>query len=248
MLRSILIGLDGSNDGEAAVELGLSWAKAHRALAAFESSGLGQGREVHVVSVADSKNDAACWAERAVEFLRFQQIKAETWPVDWVGSPAEVILESVCVPPDLPPTSMIERNAMKDSASRLLVILALFIASVLALNSYGQDALKPNKRAEFMRLKLDYSKKILEGLVKEDFDAIADGARKLKRLSMAAEWEVPTIPNVQEYLPLTTDFQRIADDLQKSARAKNLDSATLAYTRMTINCVDCHKYVRGVTK
>jgi nucleotide-binding universal stress UspA family protein len=33
MLRSILIGLDGSNDGEAAVELGLSWAKAHDALA-----------------------------------------------------------------------------------------------------------------------------------------------------------------------------------------------------------------------
>jgi nucleotide-binding universal stress UspA family protein len=33
MLRSILIGLDGSNDGEAAVELGLAWAKEHDALA-----------------------------------------------------------------------------------------------------------------------------------------------------------------------------------------------------------------------
>jgi nucleotide-binding universal stress UspA family protein len=33
MLRSILIGLDGSNDGNAAVELGLSWAKEHDALA-----------------------------------------------------------------------------------------------------------------------------------------------------------------------------------------------------------------------
>ena len=56
--------------------------QAARALAAFESSGLGQGRKVHVVSVADSKKDAACWAERAVEFLRFQQIKAETWSMD----------------------------------------------------------------------------------------------------------------------------------------------------------------------
>ena len=97
-------------------------------------------------------------------------------------------------------------------------------------------------------MKLDYSKKILEGLVTEDFDSIVDGAGKLKRLSMAAEWEVPTIPNVQEYLPFTTDFQRIADDMQKYARAKNLDGATLAYTRMTINCVECHKYVRDVTK
>jgi nucleotide-binding universal stress UspA family protein len=33
MLRSLLIGLDGSSDGEAAVDLGLSWAKAHDALA-----------------------------------------------------------------------------------------------------------------------------------------------------------------------------------------------------------------------
>ena len=33
MLRSILIGLDGSRDGESAVELALSWAKAHDALA-----------------------------------------------------------------------------------------------------------------------------------------------------------------------------------------------------------------------
>ena len=137
---------------------------------------------------------------------------------------------------------------MKDSASYQLVILALFVASVLALDSHGQDAPKPNKRAEFMGLKLHNSKKILEGLVTENFDFIEDGAGKLKRLSMAAEWEVPTIPNVQEYLPFTTDFQRIADDLQKAARAKNLDGATLAYTRMTINCVDCHKYVRSFTR
>ena len=137
---------------------------------------------------------------------------------------------------------------MKHSASHLLAIPAVFVASVFALDSRGQDALKPNKRAEFMRMKLDYSKKVLEGLVTEDFDAIVDGAGKLKRLSMAAEWEVPTIPNIQEYLPFTTDFQRIADDMQKYARAKNLDGATLAYTRMTINCVDCHKYVRSITR
>jgi hypothetical protein len=137
---------------------------------------------------------------------------------------------------------------MKNSASHRLVILALFATSVLALKSHGQDTPKPNKRAEFMRMKLDYSKKILEGLVKEDFASIVDDAGKLKRLSMAAEWEVPTIPNVQEYLPFTTDFQRIADDMQKYARAKNLDGATLAYTRMTINCVDCHKYVRSFTR
>jgi hypothetical protein len=137
---------------------------------------------------------------------------------------------------------------MKTVAAHRLVILALFTTPVLALNSHGQDTPNPNKRAEFMRMKLDFSKKILAGLVNEDYDSIIDGARNLKRLSMAAEWEVPTIPNVEEYLPFTADFQRITDDLQKSARAKNLDAATLAYTRLTINCVDCHKYVRGSAK
>ena len=65
---------------------------------------------------------------------------------------------------------------MNHSKSPLLVILVLLVASVLALDSHGQDAPKPNKRAEFMRLKLDFSKKVLEGLVTEDFDSIVDGA------------------------------------------------------------------------
>ena len=70
---------------------------------------------------------------------------------------------------------------MRNSASRRLVILALLAAPVLVLESHGQEATPPNKRAEFMKMKLDFSKGILDGLVMEDFDAIADGARKLRR-------------------------------------------------------------------
>lgn len=133
---------------------------------------------------------------------------------------------------------------MKSPMLRSLAPLALIaITTIVATGLRGQEP-KPNDRAEFMRLKLDYSKKVLGGLVNEDFDAIVDGARKLNRLSMAAEWEVPTIPDADEYVHFTADFQRIAQDLIKNANAKNLDGATLAYTRLTINCVDCHKYVR----
>jgi hypothetical protein len=137
---------------------------------------------------------------------------------------------------------------MKTPTSRLLLAVALIAAAVIASGSRGRETPKPNKRAEFMRLKLDYAKKVLEGLVTEDFAAISDGARKLNLLSRAAEWEVPTIPHAEQYVPLTTDFQRIADDLIKNARAKNLDGAMLAYARLTMNCVDCHKYVRTFTK
>ena len=54
-------------------------------------------------------------------------------------------------------------------------------------------------------------------------------AKALKRLSEAAEWESPSIPNATEYIVFTTEFQRVADDLLKKAKDKNIDGATLAY-------------------
>jgi hypothetical protein len=43
---------------------------------------------------------------------------------------------------------------------------------------------------------------------------------------------------------MTTEFQRYADDLIKNARQHNIDGATLAYLKLTMNCVQCHKFVR----
>lgn len=99
-----------------------------------------------------------------------------------------------------------------------------------------------------MRQKLEFTKNVLEGLATENYTLIEKNAKGLKLLSQAAEWEVPFIPNVDQYLPYTLDFQRIADDLAKKAKEHNLDGATLAFNRMTMNCVDCHKYVRGFSK
>ncbi len=99
-----------------------------------------------------------------------------------------------------------------------------------------------------MHLKLEYSKKVLEGLTLENYETIVKNARALKALSEAAEWEVPTIPNAGEYVVFTTEFQRLTDELAKKGREKNIDGATLAYLRLTMNCVNCHKYVRQLAK
>ena len=72
--------------------------------------------------------------------------------------------------------------------------------------------------------------------------------KALKKLSEAAEWEVATIPNANDYVMLTTDFQRHADDLVKQAKAKNIDGATLAYVKLTMSCVQCHKFIRDTGK
>jgi hypothetical protein len=123
-----------------------------------------------------------------------------------------------------------------------------FAAVAGALPSLRGEAQQPPSRREFMRQKLIYSQRVLEGLTVENFELIARNARALRALSAAAEWEVPTIPNATEYVAFTGEFQRHCEDLSQKSRDKNIDGATLAYLRLTMCCVNCHKYVRSVTK
>ena len=99
-----------------------------------------------------------------------------------------------------------------------------------------------------MRTKLEASREILEGLTLEDYALITKGAKALRALSRASEWEVPTIPNADEYVIYTGEFQRLTEELSRKAKDKNIDGATLAYFRLTSSCVNCHKYVRSVTR
>lgn len=131
---------------------------------------------------------------------------------------------------------------------RLAFGLAGIALAATFLAARGQEQPRPRTRAEFMRLKLEYSKLVLEGLTLENYATIVKNAQALKKLSEAAEWEVPTIPNAGEYVVFTTEFQRLADELARKGREKNMDGATLAYLRLTMNCVNCHKYVRQTAR
>lgn len=127
-----------------------------------------------------------------------------------------------------------------------MTLAAVSVTSYFALRATAQDDLlqRRAKRSTFMKMKLEYSKNLLEALTTEDFDKIKANAKALKAMSLAAEWEVPEIPNVQEYLTYSSDFQRLCDDLTKSSDKKSIDGATLGFTQLTVNCVKCHQYVR----
>ena len=127
-----------------------------------------------------------------------------------------------------------------------LTIGAVAVTTFAAFRASAQDDLlqRRAKRATFMRMKLEYSKNMLESLTTEDFDKIKANAKALKAMSLAAEWEVPEIPNVQEDLTYSADFQRLCDDLAKASDRKSIDGATLGFTQLTVNCVKCHQYVR----
>jgi hypothetical protein len=129
----------------------------------------------------------------------------------------------------------------------VLPCLALLAFSGAILTVQGAQQ-RQHSRAEFMRTKLEYSKKALEGITLEDYDTIAKSAKALRLLSEGAEWEVPTIPNATEYVYLTREFQRLCDEMAQKARQKSIDGATLSYLSLTMNCVNCHKYVRGIAK
>jgi hypothetical protein len=117
--------------------------------------------------------------------------------------------------------------------------LAILLGVVASLAQSQQDV-GPKL---FMRSKLEHSQKLLEALALEDFPAMAKHSQDLSLLSLAASWQVLQTP---EYAQQSLEFRRAADALTEAADKKNLDGAALAYVEMTMKCVKCHKYVRGV--
>lgn len=120
-------------------------------------------------------------------------------------------------------------------------VAALVVAAFLS----GQVRSEPpaNNLKDFMRVKLADSQKVLEGLTTGDYDIIAKNSQAMSLLSLESNWQVLQTP---EYLDRSREFRRTADALTKAAKEKNLDGAALAYVQLTMNCINCHKYVRGV--
>jgi hypothetical protein len=95
---------------------------------------------------------------------------------------------------------------------------------------------------ELMQKKLMHSQKLMEAVVMRDYSGIGTNAKALRELSELAEWRVFPAP---EYLRHSAQFQRVTDALVKSAKNQNEDAAVLSYLELTLNCVQCHKYVRS---
>jgi hypothetical protein len=117
-------------------------------------------------------------------------------------------------------------------------------------DSQGKPDAKPGERGEqnlelshFMRVKLDASGKILEGLAVEDYALIKEGAQKLHTMSTAEKWRVS---NDALYRQFSGDFQRVTKELVDAAQQENLDKAALKWMDATMSCIECHRYARGI--
>src|SRR3954469_7069578 len=95
---------------------------------------------------------------------------------------------------------------------------------------------------EFMREKLEHSQKVLGALAMEDYFTLEKISQRLSAMTQEATWQAFQNP---DYTQFSANFRSHANALAKAAKEKNIDAATLAYVRMTMSCVDCHKSVRG---
>jgi hypothetical protein len=98
---------------------------------------------------------------------------------------------------------------------------------------------------DIMRVKLEHAQELLKAVVLEDYPAIEEHAFRLDLLAEASAWNVIQTP---EYAQHSTEFRRAAQALGEAGRDRELDEAATAYADMTLQCVQCHKYVRGVKR
>ena len=94
-----------------------------------------------------------------------------------------------------------------------------------------------------MRKKLAAAQDILEGLTTEDYDMIEAGAKLLKTMAQNADFQVS---KDAMYIQHSNEFQNLAAKLEKAAKDRNLDKASLHYVNLTMNCVECHRFVRDI--
>ena len=123
---------------------------------------------------------------------------------------------------------------------RLLVLSGLCMAGVLTSLTLSQQS---DPLLTIMDEKLEYSQQLLEAIVFEDFQTVVRIADELHLLSELSSWDVIRSP---EYTRRSLEFQRVANRLAEVAEERNLDGLALGYVELTLQCFQCHRYMREV--
>jgi hypothetical protein len=126
----------------------------------------------------------------------------------------------------------------KGGLTALILTLAALFGDVFPVG--GQEPRKIDLKP-IMVQKLKHSQALLEGLSQEDFDLIRDRARELRKIGEESLARIA--PNLT-YVKYATEFVTIVDELDRRAKEEDLNGATVSYIRLTINCVECHKFTR----
>jgi hypothetical protein len=125
-----------------------------------------------------------------------------------------------------------------------LAAMALFFAGLVptaGANAQEKVELKDQPASFWMKKKLDYSQNILAGIAVADFDKIAENAEAMRGLSKIEGFFRRRTPGYAVQLQI---FEQAVSEIVRQANEDNVDGAALAFTQLTISCVNCHKHLR----
>jgi hypothetical protein len=119
---------------------------------------------------------------------------------------------------------------------------AFAIALALALLGAGLGG-QTVATGRVMREKLTHSQRILEAILVSDFALLEKETTALSKATEAPGWFVLEGP---EYQRQSAAFLRATRDLLDAAKERDLDRAANAYTKLTMTCYQCHRYMKNM--
>ena len=119
--------------------------------------------------------------------------------------------------------------------------LIAFVPVMCALADDKEGAGKDQPVSFWMKKKLEYSQNILAGIANADFDKIVLNAEAMRNVSKIEGFVRGKTPGYRTQLHI---FEESADEIIRQGKKDNVDGAALAFTQLTISCVNCHKQLR----
>lgn len=128
------------------------------------------------------------------------------------------------------------------------IMIALFLLTAWAGLANCDDAKKesvdPAKKpvSFWMEKKMEYSQSILRGLVTGELDQVAVTAEQMRLLSKVEGFIRGKKPGYRAQLQV---FELANREIERQAKANNLEGAAMAFHQLTTSCVSCHRLIRS---
>ncbi len=143
---------------------------------------------------------------------------------------------------------------------RNFALTGLIVAAGIAVTSLLNAQVKPipvtpddgksirNEDTQIMmQAKLMHSQNILAGLVTQDFKSIEKAAAALSKISLTPPPDLEKAgdkSDEQVYEHFRMEFARLAGQLERMARRKELEATAYVQQNLTATCIACHDYIR----
>ena len=135
------------------------------------------------------------------------------------------------------------RSASMTAALTVMFVALLTFAAAVVAKGDDKDGPGKDQPASFwMKKKLEYSQNILAGVANADFDKIVQNAEAMRSLSKVEGFVRRQTPGYRTQLHI---FEESADEIIRQGKKDNVEGAALAFTQLTISCVNCHKHLRA---